>query len=128
MNVDAAYRDHLATIQSSTEASLEHARGRGESFEGIVFHAGTRFYYHADDRDIPFHTVPHYARFVPVSGPDHVVLFRPGQPLRLFRKIDRDYWYEPPVQPDHPFASVISVRVESLRMTAGPHQVSVVRL
>jgi Xaa-Pro dipeptidase len=100
---------HLAQVGRDTEAALAQARKEGADFDGIVFHAGTRSYYHADDRPVHFRPTPHFARFAPVAGPDHLLLFRPGERPKLARVVPRDYWYEPPGEPDHPYARALDV-------------------
>jgi len=104
-----AYRDHIATLQRGTEEALVGAAESGASFEGIVFHAGRARFFHADDQTIPFRTVAHFGRFSPVRGPDHLLLFRPGQAPRLARVTPRDYWFDPPEQPSHPYEEVLDV-------------------
>jgi Xaa-Pro dipeptidase len=107
----ALFEDHVARIVRDTEQALTTARDSGQQYDGIVFHAGTQGYYHADDRTIEFRPAPHFGRFAPVAGPDNLVLFRPGSRPRLLQVVPRDYWYEPPSQPDHPYAEVLDVVV-----------------
>ena len=111
MDLRALFEDHVATIGREAERALVQARESGQSFDGIVFHAGTQSYYHADDRPVDFRPTPHFARFTPVAGPDHLLLFRPGSRPRLIQVVPRDYWYEPPTEPDHPYARVLDVVV-----------------
>jgi Xaa-Pro dipeptidase len=96
--------------------------GPGE-FGGIVFHSGRRVRYHADDQEVPFRSLPHFARFAPVPGPDHLLLFRPGEPARLGMVAPADYWQEAPSVPDHPFAEVLEVLqapgIESVALLLG---------
>jgi Xaa-Pro dipeptidase len=108
MDLATLYRAHVETLQARAEAALVSCRDGG-GLEGIVFHAGTRRTYHADDRDIAFHPVPHFARFVPVVGEGHLLLVKPGQKPKLAHVVPRDYWYEPPAQPDHAFVEVLDV-------------------
>ena len=78
------YRAHIETVSQATAVALEtharaSARGHGSSFGGVVFHAGTRGTYHADDLHVPFRSLPHFARFAPLLGADHLMVFRlPG--------------------------------------------------
>ena len=92
-------------------------------FGGIVFHAGRRAHYHADDQEVPFRSLPHFARFAPVPGPDHLLLFRPGEPVRLGLVEPSDYWEEAPSVPDHPCAEVLeflkSPSLESVALLLG---------
>jgi Xaa-Pro dipeptidase len=97
------YRDHLERVtRAAADALALHARGDAPSFRGIVLHAGTRQAYHADDQHVPFRSVPHFARFAPIPGPDHLVLFEPGEPLRVVRVVPADYWEDALPLPDHP--------------------------
>jgi len=105
---------HVAQVSRDTEAALEQSRRAGADFDGIVFHAGTRNYYHADDMALHFRPTPHFARFAPIAGPDHLLLFRPGARPKLARVVPRDFWYEAPEDPEHPYARALDVvQVES---------------
>lgn len=112
MDLENLYREHVRTMQGLVEETLE-SWGR-ESVDGIVLHAGAQRYYHADDRPIAFRAVPHFARFAPVMGPDHLLAVRPDDTPRLVYVTPRDYWYEPAEQPDHPYPEALDVvEVES---------------
>jgi len=107
---------HIDTICTEAEKALALAGRTEAAYEGILFHAGTQDAYHADDHVVVFHTVPHFARFAPVAGPEHLLLFRPGEVPQLFQVVPADYWYEPPAEPDHPYAEVL--RVQRVRSRA----------
>jgi Xaa-Pro dipeptidase len=109
VDLRALFEDHITRICHDTERALTHSSEAGHAFDGIVFHAGPQAYYHADDHSIAFHPAPHFARFAPVPGPEHLVIFKPGVPPRLIQVVPRDYWYEPPTEPDHPYAQVLDV-------------------
>lgn len=100
---------HVAQVSRDTEAALAQARTQGAAYDGIVFHAGTRNHYHADDRSVHFRPTPHFARFAPVAGPDHLLAFRPGARPKLARVVPRDFWYEAPENPEHPYAEALEV-------------------
>jgi Xaa-Pro dipeptidase len=123
MQIETLYADHLRSVQRDVEAALERAGRAGRRFAGVVFHAGTQAYYHADDRSIDFRPAPHFARFAPVAGPDHLVVAHPGAAPRLIQVVPQDYWYEVPAAPTHPYARVLHVtRVatpEQARAAAG---------
>ena len=118
------FRDHIARVSRMAEKALAVSAeiGPGE-FGGIVFHSGRRVRYHADDQEVPFRSLPHFARFAPVPGPDHLLLFRPGEPARLGMVAPADYWQEAPSVPDHPFAEVLEVLqapgIESVALLLG---------
>jgi Xaa-Pro dipeptidase len=105
----SSFEEHITLVCRDVEEALCLAKTAGASFDGIVFDAGKQVSYHADDQDIPFHPTPHFARFAPVAGPDHLLAFRPGQKPRLARVVPRDYWYETPAAPAHPYAEVLDV-------------------
>ncbi len=109
MDLRQSFSDHITRAAGDAETALAAARGDGAAFEGIVLHAGTRAYYHADDMAMHFRPTPHFARFAPVPGPDHFVVVRPGTRPKLVQVIPRDFWYEPPGEPDHPYAQVLEV-------------------
>jgi Xaa-Pro dipeptidase len=111
-----SFREHIGQIAAMSERALavyaevgRSRAGAAPAEEGIVFHAGTTARYPADDLAVPFRPLPHFARFAPVPGPDHLLLFRPGEPARLVLVAPPDYWEEPPGRPDHPFAEVLDV-------------------
>jgi len=109
MSIKTLYEEHVKTVCDATAEALEGSAGAGSGFEGIVFHAGKANCYHADDQEIPFRSVFHFRRFVPQEGPEHLLVFRPGETPKLVRVIPRDFWYEPPAKVDHPFPEVIGV-------------------
>ena len=104
------FQDHLGEISRMAEKSLasQNASG-GVGVEGIVLHAGTAARYHSDDLAVPFRTLPHFARFAPAPGADHILVFRPGEALRLALVTPADYWEEPPRGPEHPFRDLLDI-------------------
>jgi len=96
MDWNGAYRAHVDAVSAGVERALALARERGEHLDGIVFHAGSLAHYHADDLAIPFRGVPHFLRFAPLGGPDHLLLWRPGRRARLVCVVPQDYWSEAP--------------------------------
>jgi Xaa-Pro dipeptidase len=107
MDLRALFEAHVTTATRDAETALDLARAAGSEFDGIVLHAGVQGYYHADDRAIDFRSTPHFARFAPVAGPDHLLLVRRGQRPRLARVVPADFWYETPAEPEHPYANAI---------------------
>ncbi len=110
MNTKELFAAHMTTICGQAEKALALTAQVEAAYDGILFHAGTQDTYHADDHVVAFHTVPHFARFAPVQGPEHLLLFRPGTTPRLFQVVPEDYWYEPPAEPDHPYSQVLQVQ------------------
>lgn len=84
-----SYLAHIAERQRKAEAALE-----ATSFEGMVLHAGSPFRYFADDQDAPFRTNPHFAHWLPLAGPYHLLLVQAGSKPKLVRVAPEDYWYE----------------------------------
>jgi len=88
------YRQHLNVLDNYLGKALDSAGSAGLPLEGVLFHAGREAYYHADDQPFFFRPTPHFRRWVPFEGPEHVVLARPGQALQVVRVRPRDYWYD----------------------------------
>lgn len=109
MDWSPLYRDHVERVSRMAEYCLALHRAAGGREDGIVLHAGSKAFYPGDDLAVPFRSLAHFARFAPVPGPDHLLRFRPGEPIRLVRVVPRDYWEEPPASPSHPFAEVLDV-------------------
>lgn len=124
MSLEQHFADHIAQVMRATDEALAEARRAGAVFDGVVFHAGTRQYYHADDMAVHFRPTPHFARFTPVAGADHFVLARQGERPKLVQVVPRDFWYEAPAAVDHPYPRLLDVvQVESAdeaRATLGP--------
>jgi Xaa-Pro dipeptidase len=109
MNFTELFREHIAEVGRAAERSLAVAEATIGGLGGIVLHAGTTAFYHADDIAVPFRSLPHFRRFAPIPGPDHLLLFRPGDPVRLALVSPEDHWEEPPARPEHPLFEVLEV-------------------
>ena len=94
MTHEALYRRHLETLDSHLQDALERAGKKGLRLRGVLLHAGRSAAYHRDDREIPFWPSAHFARYVPLTGPEHCVLALPGRQPLVVRVAPRDYWYE----------------------------------
>lgn len=88
------YREHVEALDRWLADALERAGRAGLELEGVLFHAGRERSYHRDDQPIPFRADPHFLRYVPLDGPEHVLLARPGRRPLLVRVVPRDFWYE----------------------------------
>lgn len=100
MSQEALYRQHLETLDRALADALDRANAKGLGLEGAVFHAGRARAYYADDREAVFRPAAHFQRWVPLQGPEHTVIARPGQKPRVVRVSPSDFWYEtakPPV-------------------------------
>lgn len=108
------YAEHLETLDTRLADALERAARAGSSFEGVLFHSGREATYHADDEAIAFRSTPHYRRWVPLEGPEHAVLARPGRKPLVVRHAPRDFWLETlPLAPSYWQEHVELVEIEN---------------
>ena len=84
-----SYADHVRTRRAQAEAALA-----ATGFEAMIVQSGAPFTYYADDADAPFRTTPHFAHWVPMEGPRHLLVVRAGKKPKLVRVHPEDYWYE----------------------------------
>ncbi|MEE8524921.1 MAG: Xaa-Pro dipeptidase [Thermoanaerobaculia bacterium] len=94
MSLEQSYRQHLETVDGYLVKAVEAANRQDTAVDGVLLHAGRACVYHADDRAVPFQACGHFRRWVPLEGPEHVVLARPGRQPRVARVRPRDYWYD----------------------------------
>ena len=87
--MQSSYLQHIETRQKKAEAALVKT-----GFDSLVLDAGTPFRYFADDQHAPFRTNPHFAHWVPLEGPHHLIHIQAGKRPRLLRVAPEDYWYE----------------------------------
>jgi len=83
------YSEHVRTRQAKAEAALA-----ASGFESLILQSGAPFTYYADDMDAPFRSTPHFAHWVPMEGPKHLLVVVPGKKPKLLRVHPEDYWYE----------------------------------
>jgi Xaa-Pro dipeptidase len=88
-SVAKLYPAHVGERQGKAELALAST-----GFDALVIQAGTPFTYFADDMDAPFHATPHFAHWVPLDGPHHLLCVRPGEKPLLACVKPEDYWYE----------------------------------
>lgn len=120
MSPTERYRQHLETLDEHLARALEIAGRKGRSFDAVLFHAGREVPYHRDDQPIPFRESAHFRRWAPLTGPDHVVLARPGTTPRVVRVRPRDYWYDTsPPPPSYWEEAVDLAEVESFADAKG---------
>lgn len=94
MSLGKHYSRHLEVLDHHLSESLAVADHLGSAVDGVLFHAGRLAYQHRDDRLFNFATTPHFRRWLPLEGPEHVVLARPGRKPHVVRVQPRDYWYD----------------------------------
>jgi len=85
----ALFNHHLAERQRTTAEALAET-----GFDALVISSGKVYTHFADDHDAPFHPVPHFAHWCPITGPHHVLVVQAGQRPRLIRYAPEDFWYE----------------------------------
>ena len=83
------YAEHVRIRRERADAALS-----ATGFQAMVVHAGTPFRYWADDMDAPHHTAAHFAHWLPLEGPHHLLLVRSGDKPLVVRVAPEDYWYE----------------------------------
>ncbi len=88
------YQQHLDKLDTYLTDAIDRAGRKGVHLDGVLFHAGRERYYHSDDQPIHFRSGPHFMRYVPLHGPEHCVLARPGKRPLVVRVAPRDFWYE----------------------------------
>jgi Xaa-Pro dipeptidase len=88
-DLSSLFLDHLKTRQASAEEAL----GR-TGFDSLVISSGEAYTYFADDNDAPFHAVPHFSHWCPLSGPHHLLKIQSGKKPSLIRYAPEDFWYE----------------------------------
>ncbi len=96
MQLAPLYQEHIVSLKSRYNTTLKELEEKGLALDGVLIHSGSEGYYFADDNHIAFRSVPHFLHWLPLEGPDHFLFFQPGKPLRLFRYIPKDFWYETP--------------------------------
>lgn len=94
MSLGENYPRHLETLDDHLTEALAVADRLGLAIEGVLFHAGRVAYQHRDDRPFNFAATPHFRRWLPLEGPEHVVLARPGQKPHVVRVQPQDYWHD----------------------------------
>ena len=126
MSLEALYVAHVGRVIADTEAALERSKAAGTAFDGVVFHAGGELLVHRDDQTHVFRPDYHFARWVPLAGPDHLISLEPGRKPRLVRVVPKDYWYESPPPPPVDITRVFEVSrsrtwtMPSMRSGPGP--------
>lgn len=109
MDLNASYKAHVEELDERTTSILRKVSKKNGGYRGIVFAAGGETLYHADDQPVPFKPSFHFARWAPVKGPDHLLVFRPQEVPLLVRVVPRDYWYETPTEIEHPYPRTLCV-------------------
>lgn len=109
MQLAELYQNHIETLKNNYTATLNELKNKGLALDGILIHSGTEAYYFADDNHIAFRPVPHFTHWVPLEGAEHFLLFQPEKPLKLFRYVPQDFWYETPVAKENHWQSEFQI-------------------
>ncbi|MEN9390506.1 MAG: hypothetical protein RLZZ283_606 [Candidatus Parcubacteria bacterium] len=88
MDIVGLFKTHVAHCLKEARAALE-----ATAFDTVVIHAGIPDFFHADDQAVPFHSVPHFARFVPLNSPHHFLIIT-RDTARVIEIIPTHYWEE----------------------------------
>ncbi len=118
------YSDHLATLDRYLGEALEQAGRKGLGLDGVLFHSGRQQTYHRDDELIVFRSAGHFRRWVPLDGPEHAVLARPGRKPLVLRVRPTDYWYDSSPPPASYWESAVDLEevtsFEDVASATGP--------
>ncbi len=89
MGLRDLFHSHLQNLQNETAKTLAELQ-----LEGLVLSAGEPTWYFEDDQNPPFRSNHHFRHWCPMQGPQHVLLYIPGQKpiLRLYQPAD--FWHE----------------------------------
>ncbi len=104
------YREHLSTLDDYLSRALERAGKQGLELDGALFHAGRASSYYADDQEIPFVASPHFRRWAPMPGAEHLLLARPGKKPIVVRVQPKDYWYDSSPPPPSYWESEVELK------------------
>lgn len=120
MSLETLYRHHLDILGQRLGEVLEQAASAGLRLDGLVLHAGREQNYHADDHAVPFHSTPHLRHWVPLDGPEHLLVVRPGSKPLVVRVSPRDFWYDTAPSPRSYWENAVElIEVESFDEATG---------
>lgn len=88
MDTRTLFAAHIEEVLARTRRAMAEA-----GYNEIVLHAGTPVLYHADDQEIPFRPIPHFARFVPVTSPHHLLHITASN-AHVIEVVPQDFWEE----------------------------------
>jgi len=91
------FAEHIKTLTGKMAGVMSEC-----GYDVYFAHSGTPVYYHADDQEVPFHTVPHFRHWLPLAGPNHILVISPDKRPEIIRVTPEDFWYEQ-VKDDAPF-------------------------
>ncbi len=88
--METLYKKHLEKITEEVRTLLSE-----EKSDVLILSAGGIHFYHADDQEVLFRTHAHFARFTPVTGPNHILIIDQNEPLPLLVEFrPDDFWEE----------------------------------
>ncbi len=106
VSLDQLYVKHLETIIRRADRSLA-----ATGFDALVIHAGCPPTQFLDDQDYPYKVNPHFKAWVPiVDNPQCLLIYVPGDRVRVLFYQPNDYWHKPAVLPQEPWTGAVDIR------------------
>lgn len=102
-----SYRSHLEELDRRWDQALND-----QAIGEVAIYAGAEAYYFEDDRPHVFQVNPHFKAWLPLlDAPDCWLLKRVGERARLVFVQPRDYWHQPPGNPDPLWADEFEITI-----------------
>lgn len=83
------YSEHINLRQAEAEKALA-----AFDLPGLVYTSGSQAFFYGDDQEKPFRPFHHMAHWLPISGPNHGLVIRPGEKPILFYFQPQDFWHD----------------------------------
>lgn len=101
------YQAHLTELNQRWDKALSD-----QGVAAVAVYAGADAYYFEDDRPHAFQVNPHFKAWLPLlDAPDSWLIKRVGEEPRLVFVQPRDYWHQPPKDPDPLWADAFDITV-----------------
>lgn len=105
VSLDQLYVKHLETIIRRADRSLA-----ATGFDALVIHAGCPPTQFLDDQDYPYKVNPHFKAWVPiVDNPQCLLIYVPGDRVRVLFYQPNDYWHKPAALPQEPWTRAVDI-------------------
>ncbi|MFA6006804.1 MAG: Xaa-Pro dipeptidase [Candidatus Paceibacterota bacterium] len=88
-SIESLFPAHIGPLTQKVGGIL-----RNYNYGALAIHSGTPAFYHSDDQEITFHTLPHFRHWTPLLGPNHILIITPDARPELIIVAPEDYWYE----------------------------------